>query len=448
MGNSRKSRPLDDVVRSFVRKTFIEGDRVVLGLSGGLDSIVLLHILKEIELSAGFFLSCIHVNHKISKNSGKWAKFCEDKCKLLGVPLRIEEVDISPHLDQGIEAAARTARYAAFDRHDADYVALAQHQDDQAETVLLQLFRGGGLNGLAAMGELKPFGAKMLARPLLSVPRKAIEAYARENDFEWIEDESNSDIRYDRNFVRHGVFPVIEARFPAFRETVSRSSANIAEAMMLLDDLAEIDAMGAVESGRLDASRLLELPRVRAKNLLRHYLSSEGMRMPSSGRLDEMLKQLTGKGALVSISHDGFEIRLYRGVVHIVRARPVLPGFRKSWQGESRLDIPELGGILLFETAEEGLDPERLGGPVTVRVREGGERFRVHEKRPSRLLKNLFQESGVPPWMRNSLPLLYCGERLVWVAGIGIDPEFRAEAGKNGLIPSWQSQFSDIHCKA
>ncbi len=448
MGNSRKSRPPDDVVKAFAKRTFSRGNRVALGLSGGLDSIVLLHILKEIEASAGFSLSCIHVNHKISKNSGSWAKFCEDKCSILDVPLRIEEVDIAPHLSCGLEAAARTARYSVFDRQDVDYVVLAQHQDDQAETVLLQLFRGAGLNGLAAMGESMTFGKKKLVRPLLSVPRKALEAYALDKNLEWIEDESNADIRHDRNFVRHRLLPVIEARFPSFRETIFRSAGNIAEAMTLLDELAEIDASNAINEGRLDASRLIELPRSRAKNLLRHYLFYNGMRMPSSERLDEMLKQLTGKGALVSISHDGFEIRRYRGFVHAAKPIPVSPGLRKIWGGESRMAIPELGGLIVFETGEAGLDPERLSEPMTVRVREGGERFRIHGKRPSRLLKNLFQEKGIPPWLRNSLPLLYCGERLVWVPGVGIDPEYRAGPGKNGLNPRWQPQFSDIGRKA
>src|SRR5487761_2619916 len=174
MGNTRKLplTELASIVARIAGRRFSRGERVVLGLSGGLDSVVLLHVLRGISPGLGFALSCVHVNHRISPNASGWAKFCSDLCSKWDVPLKIKQVDVSPHLPSGLEAAARIARYAVFDSMDAEHIVLAQHQDDQAETVLLQLFRGAGLKGLAAMGESAPFGRKFIVRPLLGVPRR------------------------------------------------------------------------------------------------------------------------------------------------------------------------------------------------------------------------------------------------------------------------------------
>ena len=443
MANSRKSQSPDlvAVVESTLRRAVLPGERLVLGLSGGLDSVVLLHLLKRISPAADSSLSCLHVNHKISQNASTWAGFCSELCEKWHVSLEVVEVDISPHLSSGMEAAARIARYAAFEKVAAEHVVLAQHQDDQAETLLLQLFRGAGPKGLSAMGESTRFESRTVLRPLLGISRKTLEAYARENQLEWISDESNSDQRFDRNFVRHSLFPLIGERFPGFRETLARSSRHFSEAALLLDELAAIDAAGAIIGKTLNASRLRELSKERAKNLLRHYLAENHVRMPSASRLEEMLKQLSAarQDAAISMTHDGLEIKCYRGRICIVEPWSSCSGLFRVWHGESRMPVPELGGELLFEQGVDGLDPAKLLEPVTVRVREGGERFRSAQNRPEKSLKNLFQECGIPPWQRSRLPLLYCGERLVWVPGIGLDPQYRAQ---KGWLPRWEPILS------
>lgn len=445
MANSRKSRSPDllSIVGPIAKRHLSPGDRVVLGLSGGLDSVVLLDILRTLAPSLGFSLSCLHVNHGISPNASDWAAFCSRLCEKWGISMNIAEVDISPHLASGIEAAARSARYAAFEALDADCILLAQHRDDQAETLLLQLFRGAGVKGLAAMAEAGRFKGKLLLRPLLQVPKKALEAHAHERELEWIVDESNADLRFDRNFVRHGLFPRIGERYPAFRETLCRASGHIAEASTLLDELAQIDASGAMGKGTLSVSRLGELSEARAKNLLRHFFSVNGVRMPSSRRLLEMLKQFSSaKGdSSVAIGHEGYEIRIYRGMIQIVDPLPPASGLCRAWQGEPRLFLPELDGVLLFEEGAGGIDPAKLVEPVTVRTRRGGERFRSHENRPEKSLKSLFQECGMPPWRRGRIPLLYCGEHLVWVPGVGLDPHYR---GKTGFLPCWEPNSPQI----
>lgn len=438
MASSRKSLypDLESIVEEVARRHLLSGERVVLGLSGGLDSVVLLSIFRKIAPILGVRLSCLHVNHGISPNAEKWAGFCSDLCSTWGLPLRIGRVDISPHLDQGIEAAARIARHAEFERQDAQWVLLAQHQDDQAETLLLQLFRGSGIKGLAAMGEVGRLRDKKLLRPLLAAQRRELEAYAKSNGLEWVDDESNLDQRYDRNFIRHGLFPLIEERYPAFKKALSRSSRLFAESSGLLSDLAQIDGKGALEGKALNASRLGELSGPRAKNLLRYFLETCGLAMPSERRLLEMLKQLLNarRDASVSIRHDGFEIRLYRGIIHVVEPNPS-GQFSRPWSGESSLVLHELSGTLFFEEAEGGIDPGRLSFPLTVRARGGGEKFRPGKNRPEKTLKQLFQESGIPPWQRSRIPLLYCGDRIIWVPGIGIDPDF---LGKNGFMPRWE----------
>ncbi len=435
MANSRKSSRVD-LSRLVASLPASQGERVVLGLSGGLDSVVLLHILKDLSAKSGFSLSCVHVHHGISPNAGCWAKFCEDLCNSLDVPIYIEQVDISPYLSKGVEAAARSARYEVFGRVNADFLALAHHRDDQAETVLLQLFRGSGVKGLSAMGEATSFGAARLVRPLLRASREDLEQYAKTRQLRWVEDESNQDPRFDRNFLRREVLPLVADRYPSCRETLARASAHFCEASELMEELARIDANGAIEAGRLKMHALADLSPARAKNLMRHYLEQFGVRMPSAARLEEMLKQLrtARPDASIAIRHDGMEVRSYRGWVHVVPERENPGGLEVPILQPLPTGIPELSGVLHFEAAEGGLDPRMF--PFVVRTRRGGERLRLHSDGPARSLKNLFQESAIPPWQRKRLPLLFRGDRLVWVPGIGMDPECRVKGV--GILPVWK----------
>ena len=435
MANSRKSSRVDLslLVASLPAS---QGDRVVLGLSGGLDSVVLLHILRDLSIQVGFSLSCVHVHHGISRNAGCWAKFCEDLCNSLDVPILVEQVDISPHLEFGLEAAARIARYEVFGRVNADLLVLAHHRDDQAETLLLQLLRGAGVKGLSAMGEATSCGKGGLVRPLLRASRREIEEYAKSRNLSWVDDESNQDPRFDRNFLRHEVLPLIANRYPSCRETLARASAHFREACELMEDLARIDASGAIEAGRLKMDALAGISRARAKNLMRHYLGSIGVRMPSAARIEEMLKQLktARPDASIAIRHDGMEMRCYRGWVHVVPEKEIPEGFEVPIPRPVPVEIPELSGLLHFEAAEGGIDPGQF--PFAVRTRRGGEHLRLHPGGPARSLKNLFQESGIPPWQRKLLPLLFRGDRLVWVPGIGMDPGCRTMGV--GVLPVWK----------
>lgn len=407
MASSRKPPKGDPAaaVRRFLETGDLHGKHVAVGLSGGVDSVVLLHLLAGENLA----LEAIHVHHGLSPNADAWARFCRVLCKRLQVPLRVQRVKIGKGA-QGLEAAAREARYAAFKKSKADVIFLAHHLDDQAETVLMNLLRGAGARGASGMQAKARLGNadQTLARPMLEVPRAAIVAHARRHGLEWIEDESNADEAYTRNFIRNRVAPLLSMKFPAWKESVSRAARHFS---------------------RRDAQ---------AQELLRAFLRSKGLRSPSEARLLEMLKQLTAAGARTLLEHDGARLRVYRGKVLDDSRAPGARAFSPlKWSGERRLAIPALGGELRFRRARgRGIDLKNRS--LVVRLRSGGERLQPDAGRPRRTLKNLFQESGVPPWERERLPLLYCGDDLVWAPGLGVDARYQARGATSGWLPEWR----------
>ncbi len=451
-----------------------EGGSILLGLSGGVDSVVLLHLLHQLSPRYSWRLSALHVHHGISPQADAWAAFCVGLCARCDIPLQIAQVDITPLREMGIEAAARKLRYKALSRQSVDFIALAHHLDDQAETLLLQLLRGAGVKGAAAMpcvkraaphtpspGQREGWGggekltltpSPILLRPLLDISRSALLDYAQQHALQWVEDDSNADDAYLRNFLRHRVLPLLEQRFPAYRETLARSARHFAEAAGLLDELAAQDAntfpLGGGVRGEgkssLEVACLQSLSLPRAKNLLRYFLATQGASIPDSTRLEEMLRQLchARSDAAVRITFGDWQVRCYRGKVY---AFPMLPEpdteFCAPWRGETVLALPDLGGTLHFEVCMGyGLSLKKLQqATVIVRLRRGAEHIRPDSKRPTRTLKNLLQEHGIPPWQRDTLPLLFCGGELVCVPGVAIDHAYRTQPDEAGVMVNWRS---------
>lgn len=469
------------------------GDHLSVALSGGVDSIVLLDLLLPLSAQMEFSLSAVHVNHGISAHADEWSRFCDELCQSQGVPFRLAYVKVRQKPGESLEAAARDERYRIFSQQHTDYIVLAQHLDDQAETLLLQLLRGAGVKGLSGMPALRsltpndmspslPAGepastasaasreGPRLLRPLLEVSRREIEEYARARTLHWITDESNDDVSFDRNFLRHEVLPLVEKRFPSYRGNFLRASRHVAEASGLLDELAQMDSKGTA-AGKLHVEDLRKLSLARGKNLLRYMLAREGAILPSAVKLDEILRQLLSArpDAKVHILFGAAEIRCFKGAIHVrhVRGRvreSAETDWQVAWNGEKQLGIPELGGTLVFRRregqkeekpgkGEEGKESEEgaatslretgisleklIAQPVSIRPRKGGERLRPDCKRPRRSLKNLLREASLPPWERQSLPLMFSGEHLVCVPGIGVDCEFQARVGEPGLILEW-----------
>jgi tRNA(Ile)-lysidine synthase len=421
------------------------GAHLALGLSGGVDSVALLSILLELAPALKVSLRAVHVNHGISPNAARWAEFCTGLCARSGIALQLETVDIGPYRNLGLEGAARRARHEVFARADADFIVLAQHRDDQAETLLLRLLRGAGARGLAAMSPLQSLaGARArLLRPLLGVSRAEIENYARLRGLEWVEDESNADTMRRRNFLRHHVLPLLEGQFPAARATIARAAAHLAEARGMLDEMARTDFERCSGPDGVDTRDLLQLGDARAKNLLRYWCETRGIEPLSAARIRELLRQLreSRAEARIGIAVRGWKFLRYRDKLALQPAgEPVKADLREVWEGANALPLLQLGGVLKFKPEEgRGLSLAQLhAAPVTVRLRRGGERLRLDRHRPRRTLKNLFQEHGVPPWRRNCLPLVFCGEELVSVPGIGDACEYRAAPGEAGLIVTWE----------
>jgi len=414
MAASRKRRSASaavvDCAAAVLASQPLRGRRVAVGLSGGVDSVVLLHVLRAFAPRFGYLLSAVHANHGLSANAGRWQALCAAFCRELGIPFKAVKVTVRKR-GQGLEAAAREARRAAFGRVRADALALAHQLDDQAETVLHNLLRGAGPQGASGMPVAGRLGGKLVLRPLLGVPRSAVLAYAHAHRLAFVEDESNADESLTRNYLRRRVGPLLEARFPRWKESLARAARHYASA-------------GLNEQA-----------------LLRSWLADQGLRAPSEAKLGEMLKQLAGSGARTAIAHDGAVLRRYRGNVFVTANAP-LPAFRpRPWKGESRLALSTLGGALVFRKVRgQGIDARLLEGKeVQVRVRSGGERLQPDPRRPRRSLKNLFQEAGIPPWERERLPLLFCGADLVWAPGLGVDARYLSAAGSAGILPGWRA---------
>jgi tRNA(Ile)-lysidine synthase len=293
---------------------------------------------------------------------------------------------------------------------------------------------------MAAMPELRTLaGSRVrLLRPLLEVPRAALLAYAQERGLRWIEDESNASRRHDRNYLRHEIAPLLDARLPRWREAASRFARHAAATDGLLDALARFDGLPACagEPLAIDAG----LPEERRANLLRAFLALNGAAMPSEARLSEMARQLyDARGdARVRIEHDGALLVRQRDTVH-VDVGPTASPWRVEWRGEASLDLgPGRGEVRFERVTGRGLALPLAGGDEWhFMPRAGGEKIRLDARRPTRTLKNLLQEHDVPEWQRDRLPLLFRGDALAWVPGVGIAAQFACESGKEGLLPCW-----------
>lgn len=287
MANSRNSpstERLPAVLAACLARHAPPGSRLVVGLSGGIDSVVLLHALAGLRPEG---LAALHVHHGLSPRADAWADFCAAFARSLAVPFECVRVAVERDSRDGLEAAARRARHAVFARTAADWIVLAHHRDDQAETLLFNLLRGAGLAGAAAMQE----ASGRLLRPLLRIGRAEIEAYAQAHRLAWIEDESNADVRHSRNFLRHRILAPLAQRFPAAARNLAAAAARFGEAQALLDDLARLDLAGN-DGFPLDLARLEALPEPRARNALRYLLAQARVAIPSEARLREALRQM------------------------------------------------------------------------------------------------------------------------------------------------------------
>lgn len=390
--------------------------KLAVGYSGGLDSTVLLHALSTSLEARAQGLRAVHVHHGLHADADMWAAHCERVCADLDVPLQVLHVRVDHASGRGPEGAARAARLHAFRAAlDADeLLALAHHRDDQAETVLLRLLRGSGGDGLGAMRRRSRLGGLHLWRPFLVLPRDALRDHAIAHALRWIEDPSNTDPRYDRNFIRHAVLPVLAERWPHATRNLARSAALLAEQSQLLASAtaAQLDLL-LIAPEALSLSGLLAQPRVQRARLLRLWLARLDLPPPPASILTalecDVLPARTDGDACVEWAD--VIVHRWRDQLHVERCSSSLPSdWSVRWDGGAPLRLPDGAAFELH--GANGFD-----APLTVRARQGGERIRLPRREHSHALKHVLQERDVPPWIRTRIPLLFANDGELLAAG-------------------------------
>ncbi len=406
--------------------------RFVIAFSGGLDSTVLAHAV--VTADTGVPVLAVHIDHGLHDDSAAWAAHCEAFAAGLGIEYRGREVTVQLESGKGPEASAREARYTALhaELQHGDWLLSAHHREDQAETLLLNLVRGSGPAGIAGIGAIRRFGPGWLARPLLDIDRAALAAYADVNALDWVEDPSNTDRRFDRNFLRHEILPRLKARWPDIALRLQRSAAHAGEAATLLADLADVDleALGG-RAGRLPVGGLLALPRSRQKNVIRHALRLAGLSTPTALQLDRILHEVlpAREDAQPHVSWPGASVRRYRNGLYLLPETLAAVPAAAPVQGESISLGAGLGTLYFEPCAGTGLAPRLLERGLRLAVRKGGEEIQPVGQTHTRKLKKLLQEAGIVPWMRDRVPLVYAGDELVAVGDLWLADGAAAEPG-------------------
>lgn len=395
-----------------------------VAFSGGLDSQVLLHVLAQIKKNqTEFSLTAIHVNHSLSEHAKSWEQHCQAICNELKVPLIIKQVDAKIKIAAlSPEETARNLRYQVFaEILPKDAVLLTAHQaDDQAETLLLQLFRGAGPKGMAAMLPKTKFAAGFLLRPLLAFTRNDLMQYAKKHNLKWIEDTSNVDLKYSRNFLRHEILPQIKTRWPGVTTVLNRSSQHFAESEELLETLALQDLLqvqGSVEH-TLSVNKLLALDAARIRNVIRYWLSQLKLPLPSSAKVEQILKTVLRSKPDTSPKVLWHGAELHRFDNNIYAFFPLPKHDNKiilSWDLTKPLKLPANLGTLHAGSNNDLKDFDVT--KISVRFRQGGETLMLSGRKGTHSLKKLMQEWRVPPWLRDRIPLIYYDEKIVAVVG-------------------------------
>ncbi len=409
-----------------------------VGFSGGVDSAALLHLLCGIAAARDAGLSAIHVHHGISPQADDWAAHCLRFCDALGVPLTILRVEVPRDGGDGLEAAARKARHAAFGSAlgDDEVLVTAHHREDQAETFLLRALRASGPDGLGAMRPLRKFGRCWLWRPLLGVPRSALLAYAETQDLRWVDDASNEDVSLDRNYLRHRVLPLLRERWPHADAAFALSAALCAETGTLLadEDAAALAQVRSLDPHAIDAGKLKRLPVARRARVLRRWTDELALPpLPAQGiaTIEQDLIE-AGSDAEAAFAWSGAVVRRWRDLLHADWQYPALAkDWAVEWDGRAPLSLPGGGRWVL-----EGADA--FDAALRAHARQGGERIALPGRGHSHALKHVLQDLGVPPWERIRLPLLSDNAGLLAAGDLLYSASFDAWLRDRGARLVWK----------
>jgi len=418
--------------------------------SGGMDSHVLLQSISVVSLHFPLIkLRAVHINHGLSSDANIWAKHCADICRKLAIEINIISVKVHLKSGESPEALAREARYGAFRSilRAHECLLTAQHQDDQAETLLLQLLRGSGPQGLASMPEFAPFAGGYIARPLLTLTREQIFEYAQEQNLSWVEDASNKELSYSRNYLRHEVIPLIKKRWPAFSKTVSRSAQLCAEAQHII----EIDSHAGMQDVLLDkqtlsVSALNAIDEIKRKNIVRYWIKELRLPGPTQAGMQQIINSVinASRTATPLVAWPGCEIRRYQDRLY------AMPPLKKhtadleiSWDFNSSIQSPIFGKLSVKSLKGNGVkNIVAQSENVKIVFRQGGETYCEYEKVGTRPLKKLFQELAIPPWLRGRIPLIYFDNHLVAIADFVVCSKYKANSQELGFEIIWEPAWS------
>ena len=424
--------------------------RLCCAFSGGLDSVTLLHLLHRLQPRFNYHLEAAHVHHGLSPHADQWQVFCETHCKQLGIPLTVTRITLPSRSPEGLEAAARHARHQALKAQRCDWLVFAHHQDDQAETLLFRLLRGTGTRGAGGMAPEVPAhsGYPGYLRPLLNHRRDTLMAFARDQELEWIEDESNTDLRYTRNDLRHRIIPALEQGFPAAVSALARAAAHFRDNSLLLDDLAELDNKASLSEQDatvpfLSRSAVLNLSDSRLANLLRWHIHRLQQQAPSQRHLNEVLRQLrtTPSHQPLYLPIGNLACCTYRDQLWFEPHPPSPCPDIESWDGAPAVKWGD-GMIIFSKTQGAGLHWPPLFDTeptpqLSIRTRWSGIRMQIHPSRPHHSFKNLCQEKSIPKWLRERLPVLCVNGEPAWIGGIGFSAHFQCPPAQPGLRLEW-----------
>jgi tRNA(Ile)-lysidine synthase len=389
-------------------------------------------------------LRAVHVDHGLVPQSPQWSHRCSEIAASLGVPCQLLEVDARAPRGTSPEAWARRVRYAGFAATLAagEVLLTAHHADDQLETVLLQLLRGGGPAGIAGMPRIAPLGRGWQARPLLGVTREALRRWAAAERLDWIEDPGNVDLRFDRNYLRHAVLPALRARWPQAAVTVGQSAVLTAEAVALAGLLAEADLASVREGRTLPMAALTCLPEPRQRAVLRAWIAHCGLPLPSARTLAALRRDLwrAAPDRVPCARWQDARVYRYRERLYADRATPLSPDIVRRWPSGEAITLADGGRLELRPATGKGLSRARLPPVLELRPRRGGELFRPAPGAHGRLLRKWLQERGVLPWLRDRVPLVYAGETLVAIGDLAYGAESAARDGEESWLIHWSER--------
>lgn len=429
------------VKNSIIDETQNLDKKFYLALSGGVDSIVLFHILRHLNIE----FKAIHVNHQISENATSWGNFCQDLCNQHNINLEIYQVDCSKKNGESLEDVARQRRYAIFNQLECDYLLMAHHQDDQIETFFTQLLRGSGINGLLGIPKVKNLKSCKLLRPMLNISKKDILQFSEHFDLKYIFDESNDDIKFARNFLRHKILPEIEIFYPQYRKNIERTQSHLKESFelnqrMILDEFKKcFDEF----KNQLDVVYLLTLDKEMIKQIFRHYFFLNQIKFPTEYRLDEIIKQtLTASSeSNILIKHGDFQIRRFKNKIYVQKYEELI-NFEiriDNFLSLNELDLTSYKinykfNIKIYDDNIKNIDNHLKidvnlikNREIVIKNRVGGERFSLGLNRPKRSLKQQFQHLEIPPSLRENLPIFYVDNKIFYIPYLGVEADFQIQ---------------------